>query len=163
VSQLPTYVLDISAVLRIPSLFGEQEKLNACLNSLTEHTENGRVVFPDQIVSDCRRIAAGEDITVWLRAIAGSRRCSTFPYEHQTNILAVCQDLLDQDSMQEEQSPVMVAAMGDYLATMGHSFEIVTEDRFELPTRMNLVDACKLLGFQSCKTKAFLKRLGPAL
>lgn len=152
-----TFVLDTEAALSLPSLM-PSARIGTCFESLSEHVEAGNLTFPDIVPRECKRIAEDENVTVWLRAVSGSRRFKSFGHRHQQNVLAVCEDLLDLDD-EREQSPVAVAAMGDFLAHGGHDFIIVTEDRRPQPTRICLFDACSALGFKATDTRTFLREL----
>lgn len=152
------FVLDTESIVTIPVLV-KASKLNECLDALTDHVTSGVVSYPDQVLTECKRIADGESITTWLKAVAGSRKHHRVPYAQTVKVLASCPELIDVDAS-DEPSSVAVAAMGHSLYEAGTDFVIVTEDRRAQPTRLCLADACVALGFAALDTTGFLVALG---
>lgn len=151
------HVLDTETVIRIPTLI-KTARLNECLDALTDHVSEGIVSFPDQVLTECKRIAAGETITMWLKAVAGSRQHHRVPYSETMKVLASCPNLLDVDNS-DEPSSLAVAAMAKKLHDTGTDFAVVTEDDHPQPTRMCLAHACDELGFPRMDTMALMDTL----
>jgi hypothetical protein len=153
------YVLDTDSILALPHLIPD-DSIISFLEELVPFIESGNICFPDLVLSECRRIAEGEVISLWIRAVSGSRRHRNVPYSHTVKVLGRCIELLDGDDS-EESSQVAVAAMTDYLCDKGvGQVHVVTDDRGELPTRISMAAACSQLGFLSIETLCFIKNIG---
>jgi hypothetical protein len=156
------YVIDDHAVLSIPSLC-EEDGFNPTLDILTDFVSSGWLCFPDQVVHDCAKLATGEGIHTWIKAVATGRPKKRVPSMWQEEALGMCEDLVDYDD-EGEQGSVLVAAMALMLSQdePDCTLYVVTEDRSNLPTRRCLHEACGDLGLQSMSALDFLKEIVPS-
>ncbi|MFF6948253.1 DUF4411 family protein [Streptomyces iakyrus] len=152
------YIIDTDALLSIPGLV-QADQLNYLLEELVELVEDGKLCFPDYVIAECRRIANGEDIALWVRSISGSRVHKSVAYAFTMQVMSAVPELLDEDT-EDESSQVAVAAMACYAsqALDAQDVCVVTEDRSALPTRICLADACAELQIQEISVMEFLKR-----
>jgi hypothetical protein len=160
------YVIDAHAVLVIPELCKDSNDLPRVLDCLTEFVRDQTLTFPDQVIHDCAKIATGEQIHTWVKAVAGHRRMRKVPSQWQERVLEVCEELVDFDDDQE-QGPVLVAAMALMLRDHDSGPQslvphIATEDRLPLPTRMCLLEACDTLGLETVTSRDLLTAAGAA-
>jgi hypothetical protein len=152
--EAPVYVLDADSFLQLPTLLPDGS-IHSLLDDLGDLVQEGYVTFPDHVLNECKRIAKGELIFTWMKAISASRKNHKVAYAHTVQVLAKCRDLLDEDAP-EEQSPLAVAAMAHYLNSTDLDCVVVTEDRRPLPTRLCLSEACGVLGIPELTVVQFL-------
>jgi hypothetical protein len=148
-------MIDTDALLAISHLV-PPSRMNLFLEDLVPMVEDGKLCFPDLVVSEMRRLAHGESLALWIRSVAGSRRCKSVAYSYTIQVLATASELLD-DSGDEESSPVAVAAMALHLAE-SEVVHVVTEDRRPLPTRASLAEACKRLDLDDVTALEFIRQ-----
>ncbi|MEU4980842.1 DUF4411 family protein [Streptomyces sp. NPDC021969] len=152
------YVIDTDALIAVAQLVPESN-INLLLEDLVPLVEEGNVCFPDLVIAECKRLAHGESIALWVRSVAGSRVCKSVAYSFTIQVLAAAPDLLD-DSGEEESSQVAVAAMALYFSSKDDEVMVVTEDRRPLPTRTCLADACKEMDVSDLTVLEFLTQAG---
>ncbi|MCX4541305.1 hypothetical protein [Streptomyces sp. NBC_01565] len=153
------YVIDTDALLTISALVPSEE-INLLLEELVPLVEQGEVCFPDLVISELRRLAHGESVALWIRSVAGSRKCKSVAYSYTIQVLAAADSLLD-EAGEEESSQVAVAAMALHLGnSQNEAVKVVTEDRRPLPTRSCLAEACKELGLVEMTALDFIRQAG---
>ncbi|WP_093782069.1 DUF4411 family protein [Streptomyces sp. yr375] len=152
------YVIDTDALVSMAQLVPESN-VNLLLEELVPLVEEGMVCFPDLVIAECKRLAHGESVALWVRSVAGSRVCKSVAYSFTIQVLATAPDLLDEEG-EEESSQVAVAAMALYFSSQGADVVVVTEDRRPLPTRACLADACKEMDVSDLTVLEFLTQAG---
>jgi len=138
-------IADAHVFLALPSLCQGSHRLNQLLDCLTEMVRSGNLCFPDLVANDCAKYATGEIIHTWIKAVSWSRAYRNFQSDWQDEVLSICPGLDDTDD-DLEQTQVHVASMAMmFTSHFGEDVAVATEDRYPLPTRMCLVEACKAL------------------
>ena len=140
------YVIDLHALLELERLDCSPGARSLVLNAMTDLVVSGTLNFPTTIVRGCERYALGEQVSVWAKAVSGSRVLTNPVSDFQIRVLDMCEDLADQDDT-EESSQILVAAMALQLAASSpRNVEVITDDVLPQPTRTCLSDACEMLG-----------------
>ncbi|MEU6069221.1 DUF4411 family protein [Streptomyces sp. NPDC047082] len=155
----PLFVIDAHALLALPPLCTDENKIHSFFDRLTEEVEANNLTFPSLVLQDCRKFAEGELLYTWVKAVAAHRRISRVDNSWQEEVLTECEELADIDD-DCEQTAVLVASMALMLIDTGRDVCVVTEDRFDLPNRMCLHDACGVLGIDVMSALEFLQNLG---
>ncbi|MFJ2107111.1 DUF4411 family protein [Streptomyces microflavus] len=155
----PLYVLDTHALLTLPSLCTSDDRVYSFFDLLTEEISAGHLTFPNLAIQDCKKYAEGEFIYTWVKATSAHRKQYKVDNGWQEEVLGICQELADFDD-ECEQTPVLVASLALMLNDTGRSAVVVTEDNRELPNRMCLGDACRLLGLSSIPTVDMINAMG---
>ncbi|MFS8203330.1 DUF4411 family protein (plasmid) [Streptomyces sp. CWNU-52B] len=155
----PLFVIDAHALLALPPLCADATKVHAFFDRFTGEVEAGNLTFPSLVMQDCRKFAEGELLYTWVKAVAAHRKFSRVDNSWQEEVLTVCEELADIDD-DCEQTAVLVASMAMMLEDAGRSVSVVTEDKYELPNRMCLYDACGLLEIDTLSAVEFVHALG---
>lgn len=151
------FVIDTDSLLALAEL-APPANINLLLEELVPLVEEGTLCFPDLVMAELRRLAHGESIALWIRSVAGSRRCKSVAYSYMVQVLAATPGLLD-ESDEEESSQVAVLAMAIYLKE-SNEVHVVTDDRRPLPTRICLADACKEIEMETITALDFVREIG---
>ncbi|MCX4559012.1 DUF4411 family protein [Streptomyces phaeochromogenes] len=155
----PLFVIDAHALLALPSLCADDNKIHSFFDRLTEEVGASNLTFPSLVLQDCRKFAEGDLIYTWVKAVSAHRKISRVDNSWQEEVLTACEELVDIDD-DCEQTAVLVASMAMMVSHNGRAVSVVTEDRLELPNRMCLHDACGVLGIDAVSTVEFLQTLG---
>ncbi|MFD5216939.1 hypothetical protein ACFWMH_04555 [Streptomyces tendae] len=155
----PLFVIDAHALLALPPLCADENKIHSFFDRLTEEVEAGNLTFPSLVLQDCRKFAEGELLFTWAKAVAAHRTVSRVDNSWQEEVLTACEEIADIDD-DCEQTAVLVASMAMMLSDNGRAVSVVTEDRFDLPNRMCLNEACGVLGLAALSAVDFLHALG---
>ncbi|MGW4593702.1 hypothetical protein ACWEKJ_40830 [Amycolatopsis thermoflava] len=150
------YIIDTHALLSMQDQGWTGEQINHVYDGLTSLVVDKMLTFPQCVVRECKRIAAGERVYLWVNSVSSSRHPKNCPWEYQEQVMALCPNLIDDDDP-EEQTPVEVAAMALRLRE-SVPVEVVTDDATPLPTRDCLKNACLDLGVKSLSLVELLER-----
>ncbi|MFF8400933.1 hypothetical protein ACWDO6_10360 [Streptomyces sp. NPDC003674] len=153
------HIIDTHALLALPGHCADERRIHLFFDELTSHVASGFLTFPGLVVNDCREYAQGEISYTWIKAVSAHRRYQSVDNGWLEEVLTRCEDLADLDDDQE-QTPLLVGAMGLMLEDIGLDVSIVTEDRLELPNRMCLSEACVTLSLEAMDAREFLMKCG---
>jgi Domain of unknown function (DUF4411) len=133
---------------------------------LTELVNQGRLVFPRQVLGELERAAdpAGPDQQYLWAKLNQATACQNEPsLESVKAVLAVVPRVLDadKDAGAEEADPYVLAKAHDFRRA-GTDARIITEEKNDTPRKMSLRTAAGLLGIPSVPLRAFLEFEGIA-
>lgn len=151
--------MDSYALLALVPAFADPVTSVPKLNCLVRDWE---LSFPDAVLKDCKENCEDTGLLVWLDTVDSLRYDQgRLDQIYTEEVLEICEDLWDIDDLSEDQAPVRSAAMGLQFADIHgpSSVVMVTDDEREHPVRMNLRDACSLLGIKTMNSSEFMMQL----
>jgi hypothetical protein len=149
------YVFDAYALLEAESLV-PTSLTAAFFNDLSDLVRQGRLRFPEIVWRELHKFAPTSTAGVWAKAIAGEACKDRCPFSWETDVLAICRDLLDPEGEAAAWQPgVKVAALTMFLSSDTHVL-MVTGDYKARPDRMCLHDAGPVLRLPAVRTAEFL-------
>lgn len=157
-------VIDSYALVAVSETCRPMPECAPVFHKLTENLNAGTLIFSDETLKECRRLADSEQATIWANAAAGNRnRLYKAPQSYMEKVLVTCPDLIDADD-DAEQPQLSVATIAAYLTDCATDTRvlIVTEDRNDPPGRISLHSASVELGFESVDLRTYLGFLGLA-
>lgn len=153
------WTIDTSSIIQVRRL--ENRKKAAIFRRMGKLVEEGRLVFPKEVVEELERFAdpdAPDEQYEWAKRYE-PEACGNQPsLELVREVLEKVPKVLDpnKDTGVEEADPY-VLAMARRLQAEGKDVRIVTEENKESPTKMSLRTAAGVLGFASVPLEAFLE------
>lgn len=153
------YVVDLHALLYLQEMQCGAMGKRLIFNHMTDMVIDQHLYFPTAVLNECARLATGEEVHLWTKAVAGSRQLKNPEAEFQTIVLDKCEEIADVRDVGES-SQLMVAAMGIQLDTPNRVIRILTEDRLPQPNRTCLVEACPQIGLQAINVAQFIQGEG---
>jgi rRNA maturation endonuclease Nob1 len=158
-ARLIVWVFDTSSIIAVRRLQNIDKV--AIFAGLTTLVDNGRLVYPMEVVEELKRTAdpdAPDLQYVWAKENASNAtpraKCS---FDEVKEVLAVVSDVLDpnKDSGVEEADPYVLAAAVK-LKDDGIDARVVTQETRDLPTKMSISTAAGILGIPSVPLRAVL-------
>jgi hypothetical protein len=153
------WVVDTSSVAEIRRSIENTRKKNV-FDSMSALVDDGRVVFPKQVVGELERAADPHSPDAqysWAKQKEGRATEHATSLEEVKAVLAAVPKVLDpdKDAGAEEADPYLLA-LAVRLRAEGKDARIVTEEIRDTPRKMSLNTACGLIGVPSVPLKAFL-------
>ena len=153
------WVVDTSSVAEIRRSI-ENSKKGYVFARMGTLVQDGRVVFPKQVVGELERVAdpqSPDPQYQWAKQHEGKATERAPSLEEIKDILGAVPTVLDpdKDTGVEEADPY-VLAVAVRLRAEGKDARIVTEETKDIPRKMSLRTAAGLLGVPSVPLKAFL-------
>ena len=153
------WVIDTSSVAEVRRSIENSKKENV-FRQMGTMVQNGRLVFPKQVVDELERGAdpqSPDQQYKWAKQHEEKAAARAPSYEEIKEVLRVVPAVLDpdKDTGVEEADPY-VLAVAVCLLGEGKDARIVTEETKDTPRKMSLRTAAGLLGVPSVPLKAFL-------
>ena len=153
------WVIDTSSVVEIRRSI-ENSKKEYVFKRMGNLVQEGRLVFPKQVVDELGRVAdpsSPDQQYRWVKQHEGRAAERAPSFEEIKGILRAVPTVLDpdKDTGVEEADPY-VLAVAVRLRAEGKDARIVTEENKETPRKMSLRTAAGLLGLPSVPLRAFL-------
>ena len=154
------WIVDTSSIVEVRRAV-ENTKKPQVFEKLTELVNEGRLMFPRQVLDELERVAdpAGPDQQYLWAKLNQTTACHNDPsLESVKAVLAVVPRVLDpdKDTGAEEADPYVLAKAAD-LKQAGTDARVVTEEKNDTPRKMSLRTAAGLLGIPSVPLRAFLE------
>lgn len=152
-------MLDSYAVLELGVVIQDGPAKGRAFAALDAEVKAGSLVFPDDVLAECRELGEGETPVIWAGAISGSRIGHTFPGATPMAVLAQCPDLMDPED-QSRCAHVSTACLAWHIINTGGEAQVVSEDGGFGGDRVTLAEACGVLGLPCCGVVEMLTHLG---
>jgi uncharacterized protein DUF4411 len=154
------WIVDTSSVAEVRRSI-ENSKKPEVFAQMSLLVENGRLVFPKQVVGELERAAdpnAPDAQYQWAKQNEAKASAPEPALDEVKSVLAKVPTVLDadKDTGVEEADPY-VLAVAVRLRSEGKDSRIVTEETRDTPRKMSLRTAAGLLGVPSVPLKAFLQ------
>jgi len=116
--------------------------------------------FPACVPSECRGFDERNYAGSWATPVHQTLPTRSVPHGLQNEVLAVCPELLDGESGQDEESQIEVVAYALHFQKRGLQMTIITEDVLPLPYRASTADAARSLGMDVMTMADFMRARG---
>jgi hypothetical protein len=127
------------------------------LSVMTDLAEQGALVSPALVIRDCKDYAEYDQITVWIKAVAGHFRDSNPDYAAVEQVMLSCPDLINLDD-QEENAEVEVLALA--LQRLEHSdVRVVSGQWSDLPDRAALGPSAGRVDVEALRVEEFIREI----
>ena len=156
------WVVDSSALIQIKS-FVPNTLRSPLFASLTTMVDEGRLVFPLQVLRELKRDTATyeDEACQWARTVGDHACRHIVPLDCVKDVLAVVPDVLDpmKDSPVEEADPY-VLALAVLLRREDVDARVVVQEVKDSPKKLSLNTACGILGVPSVPLLGLLRTEG---
>jgi hypothetical protein len=153
----PTWVIDTSSLIHIRSLFSRAER-ESVMERLAELVEDGRVVYPREVVLELERYAGADNPALaWAKAHQTAAARMQPSFEALRNVLAHVPEVIDASKEGTEEADPYVLAMAVALRESGADARVVTEEFKTTVRKMPLGSAAGFLGIPSVSIRTMLK------
>ncbi len=113
--------------------------------------------FPACVPARCHEFDDSNYAGSWAAPVHATLKTRSVPHSFQTDVLAVCPDLLDLGSDEEEQPAVELLAYAYYFHQQGQAVRLVTEESGPHPFRMSLAEAATVIGMTCLSMGEFIR------
>jgi hypothetical protein len=158
-------VIDTSSAIKVKELWpspGDQQRIFAALGKLVKR---GLLTYPKLVVEELGRYATMDLPHLWAKI---NRRHLKFADPASEDVITVMTNarvgsrtVVDPRKTHDDADPYVLAE-ALYVRRQGHQVVVITEDRFDTPTRISMTTACKKLGLPHERIGDFLQSRGLA-
>lgn len=125
------------------------------------------MTYPSQVVDELKRFAEGDLPALWAVSSQRHLKFSDPPLAYVKRVLREASDVLkgrvrtvvDPNKAHEDADPYVVAE-ALYLKDQGRVVVVITNDRFDTPSRIAIATACQMLKLPFQGTQDFLRSRG---
>ena len=159
----PVWVIDTSALIQIKS-FVPHELRAAVYVALSALVNDGRLVFPTQVVKELKRdsgVRPPDQACAWALDVEATACASPPSLDQVKSVLAIVPDILDhmKDSGEEEADPY-VLALALRCRAEDQDARVVVQEIRDTPRKLSLNTACGMLGIPSVPLLGLLRAEG---
>lgn len=151
------YIIDASSLLAVKQICGNDEKrANDVFRFMFSLTTTDDLGFPACVPARCREFDDANIASVWALPTHSNMRVRSVPHSYQAEVLAVCPELLDEASDEDDQFQVELVAFAYSFAKADRDVVIVTEEVHSTPFREAIPIAAVALGMSSMTMADFM-------
>jgi hypothetical protein len=163
----PVAIIDTSCPIKVKELFPAIADQHRVFKVLEERVRHGLLTYPSQVVDELERFAEGDFPALWAKSCQRHLKFGDPPEDYVKRVLKEASDLyrgrvrtvVDPNKTHEDADPYVVAE-ALYLKDQGRNVAVITNDRFDTPSRIAITTACKMLKLPFQTAQDFLRTLG---
>lgn len=160
---MPLYIFDASAIIALEEACATAgHDFEDVADALTDLAMKHEMSCPPVVLRQCREYGEGEAGTRWLKSVSGHFVGIADPWEYLETVLAACPSLIDPDDPNESPQAT-VLAMALFKKRTRPDVVLVTDQWVDMPTRIALGSAARLVGVSAISPDALISSLSGIL